>query len=185
MENYKRVMVIGENHGNLSYTKEEARIIRDFKPEFILYEGFTDHSEEQIRRFVDDAVWFLGVLEKELPEKKRCNLLLLRAFKDSEARLFGCDSIILQREQKSYDITFEDCLRGEEYVEEKRRKFFETNRKRSNYMSSHIIESAQNGDTLAIIGNGHFDEVMQELQSRRIQHNYISLGNHRVVQCFP
>jgi len=174
LQDYK-IIILGENHVNFDHARVEANIIIDFKPDYILYEGFADHSEEEIRNFIDNFISKYNKSKLEIPIETQRHFILLKAMEDSNAKIFGCDLTALQKEQDKYEITQEDIFRGEEYVEEKRKKWFEINTKRSKYMALKIIEFAKKGNTLAIIGKGHLDEVVELLKDKDIEPEYVLL----------
>nr|MCK4930061.1 hypothetical protein [Nanoarchaeota archaeon] len=135
-KNHYEIVVIGENHVNPNHAKIEAKIIKKFKPEYILYEGFVDNPKKEIKKFIDSFISNNNDLDLgKLSDEIKHNYILLRSMQDSKAEISGCDFKVLQQEQDKYEITVEDTLKGEEQVEEKRRKFFEINRIRSMYMA--------------------------------------------------
>ena len=159
------VLVIGETHGHLKSIMAEAELVRSFKPEFVLHEGFVDYSKGEIEKFVDDCLNLNRsneLIQKYLP--------LLQAIKESGAVIEGCDD----RTQQALwddceDITSEDYSRGVDHVLQKAERLREVLKNREEYMVSRIAQYSKMGRILAIIGVAHLQRVVEALQEKGIE----------------
>ncbi len=170
----KKVIIIGEHHGHPGHKGFEVYKIHKEKPDVILYEGFTDASPEEIRRFVQRAVDTIEKNPSRLGEIANSPNgfelyigILLKAMMDSGAKLEGISSKELQRE---FEKWYNALPQTHEEVMEYSEKLRENVEKTDQYMAQRIIEHLKTGKSiLAILGKGHARGVAEILKKKGIE----------------
>jgi hypothetical protein len=168
MKKYHDVMLIGEHHGE--HSVQEAEYIRGFRPVYVLFEGFTNHSQEEIEFFIEMC---LNGDPAELTKRVIECVPLFEAIKEIGAIAVGCDDIYLQKLfERYYWNSAEDYSKGLQHLLEQTENLREISKERENLMSDVISEYAEKGKTLAIVGRGHSDYVLMNLENKGIKVEY-------------
>lgn len=166
-----RILVIGETHGNRKHIMAEVELIRNFKPEFILHEGFVDYPRKEIEKRIKDLVNLNQsneLIQEYLP--------LLRAIKESGAIVEGCDDKTQQALwDDCADITSEDYSQGLDHILEKAERLRKTLKNREKYMVDRIAQYSREGRILVIIGRAHLQRIIKALQEKGIKAESIFL----------
>ena len=63
----------------------------------------------------------------------------------------------------NWEITADDYAKGVNHVLRKAKQLRETLKKRDAYMINKIVQYSKKGRTLAIVGKGHLEKIIEEL----------------------
>jgi len=175
--NSYKVIAIGENHKSTLHINEEARIVRKKKPEYVLFEGLSEFSTEEILKLAER---FNDI--KDAPEKIKRRQPLFEAMIKAKSIPAGCDNAFLQvlsnnyLDEITYGITSLDGYSlGIEQLLEKENRLHQILDKRREFMASKIFEYATIGKTVAIIGRGHLEKVDENLRKMGLKAKTIYL----------
>ena len=159
MSNYNEIMLIGEDHTNQTHSEIEAELIEDFKPDFILYEGFTDLSEDVIRKRIERDY---NIISERIPAP------LYKAMRKSSAMITGCDSSLLIALFNS-GLHMDEENMADEKSDRLNELLEQINNVRENYMAKKIVQYSKKGKLLIILGAAHLKGVSNSLQTSGLE----------------
>jgi pheromone shutdown protein TraB len=166
-DSYKTI-VIGENHKNPLHVNEEARIVRKKKPEYVLFEGLSEFSTEEILRLMEH---FNDI--KDAPEKIKRRKFLFETIIKTKSIPAGCDNSFLQELSNRYFDEINNGIASSAYqlgyLIEKSNRLYQILDERREYMTSKILEYSNMGRTVAIIGRSHLEKVDENLKRKGIK----------------